>query len=87
MHFFTFKLALFSPDVCPGQFQESMEYICTPSELVPSTSESGISLWCEQGISSGGQEVAGSFWSLSFFSEHSSHKIPVQMYRTVRLCE
>ena len=63
-----------------------MEYICTPFEFDLSTSESGIPLCCEQGISSGGQEVAWSFWFQSFSSKCSSHKIRDQMWCIVQVC-
>ena len=72
-------LSTLDKDFFWGKFPESMEYICIPSQLGSGTSESGIPLCCEQCISSCGQEVAQSFLSRSFSSEHSSHKIQVQM--------
>ena len=52
----TISKAWFTPDFCHSQ--APMGYIHTPSELDPNTFESDIPLCCEQGISSGGQEVA-----------------------------
>ena len=75
-----------SPDFCCGQTEEPMVYNCTPSELDPRTSVSGIPLCCERGISSGGQEVSCSFLFQSFSLKCSFQKIQVPIWRIAQVC-
>ena len=47
-----------SPALCPGNLEETKEYICTPPELFSNTSGFDILLCCVQRISSDGQGAA-----------------------------